>query len=103
MEQNPCRWRSVRKFQIVVETREFEVSDELTIDYLGADASSSHQQALIDEFLDRTAYRRSGDPELLDQSHFILDPGARRQFTAFDGFAHAFCDLVVQGDRAGSV
>jgi len=89
--------------EILVEAREFDRAAHAGLHHLRADAAAPHEQALVDELLDRPSHRRAGEPEALADGDLVLEAGARGDHALADRALEAAGDLEVQGYRAGAI
>ena len=86
--------------EVVEEARQLDTAVHRVLHDLGADAALAHQQALVDEFLDRAPRRRPRQRQPLRQRQFVLEPVTGREFAVADRRLDRLGELIVEGNRA---
>ena len=97
------RRRLVVVGQVVEQAGQFDRSGHLTVHDLSADPALTHQQALVDQFLNRSPHCWSGQPKLFGQADLVVQSVTGCEIALVDGMLDLLSNLEVQRDRAGTI
>jgi hypothetical protein len=86
--------------EVLVQARQLDVAGDPAVHDLRADAAAAHEQALVDEVLDRAADGGPGEPEPVAERDLVLETCARGQRAVVDRRLQQVGDLVVEGHGA---
>ena len=89
--------------EVVEQGGQLDGPGDLTVNDLRADPALAHQQALVDQFLDRPAHGGSGQAELFGQADLVVQSVTGSEIALIDGMLDLLSNLEVQRHRAGTI